>query len=148
MPPCTSAQHKRRAHARLPRIQANDYVSVVDLERVRLTKHPWSMGGGGAAELKEMLDRRGQSALQVKINLPIGRAVRIGADELFEMTEVQRRHSAAPTSDFRPYLVGESVRDWSAIPDRWVWYPYSRWSGRFLLERLPWRTPLRGRRTF
>lgn len=36
---------------------ASDYVSVVDLERGRLAKHPWSIGGG-AAELKELLDRR------------------------------------------------------------------------------------------
>ncbi|WP_157789594.1 hypothetical protein [Candidatus Microthrix parvicella] len=33
------------------------YVSVADIERSRFAKHPWSIGGGGAAELKEVLDK-------------------------------------------------------------------------------------------
>lgn len=124
------------------------YVSVVDLERVRLTKHPWSIGGGGAAELKERLDSSSQVLFREVIEPPIGRAVRIGADEAFEMTAIQLRHSAAPPADFRAYLVGEVVRDWIALPDRRVWYPYQPWSGLFLKERWAWRTHLRERRTF
>ncbi len=31
----------------------SDYVSVADTDRSRFAKHPWSIGGGGAAELKE-----------------------------------------------------------------------------------------------
>src|SRR5690606_21747643 len=31
----------------------NEFVSVTDLPRDTLGKHPWSLGGGGAAELKE-----------------------------------------------------------------------------------------------
>jgi hypothetical protein len=33
-----------------------EYLSVVDLARKRLRSHPWSIGGGGAAELKQRLD--------------------------------------------------------------------------------------------
>jgi hypothetical protein len=127
---------------------SSDYVSVVDLERSRLTKHPWSIGGGGAAELKEWLDSLAYHCLRQVINPPIGRAVRIGADEAFEMNATQVRHATAPTTDFRPYLVGEVVRDWAAAPDRHVWYPYQSWSGGFLKERWAWRTLLRERRTF
>jgi len=42
---------------------ANDYVSVVDLDRTRLYKHPWSIGGGGAADLKQTLDDAGSHLL-------------------------------------------------------------------------------------
>lgn len=39
----------------------SDYVSVVDLGRSRLHSHPWSIGGGGAAELKERLEQRSRT---------------------------------------------------------------------------------------
>ena len=34
----------------------NEFVSVTDLPRETLAEHPWSIGGGGAAELKQLLD--------------------------------------------------------------------------------------------
>jgi hypothetical protein len=34
----------------------NEFVSVVSMAREMFTQHPWSMGGGGAAELKTQLD--------------------------------------------------------------------------------------------
>jgi hypothetical protein len=34
----------------------NDYISVASTERDKLAKHPWSLGGGGAVELKELLE--------------------------------------------------------------------------------------------
>lgn len=35
----------------------SEFVSVADLPRLSFCKHPWSIGGGGASELKEWLDR-------------------------------------------------------------------------------------------
>lgn len=34
----------------------NEYISVADMTRVTFSKHPWSLGGGGAAELKDSLE--------------------------------------------------------------------------------------------
>ena len=34
----------------------NDYVSVVDQERGMYAQHPWSVGGGGATELKALIE--------------------------------------------------------------------------------------------
>ncbi len=36
------------------------YVSVADTPRATFAKHPWSIGGGGAAELKELIEERTQ----------------------------------------------------------------------------------------
>ena len=36
----------------------DEFVSVVDLDRSKLAQHPWSLGGGGAAELKDALNHR------------------------------------------------------------------------------------------
>ena len=35
------------------------FVSVADVPRARFARHPWSLGGGGAAELKELIDKAG-----------------------------------------------------------------------------------------
>src|SRR5207253_1793236 len=42
----------------------NDFVSVANVARTTLEKHPWSLGGGGAAELKELLEDRAPRRLR------------------------------------------------------------------------------------
>ena len=42
-------------------------VSVTDVARETLHRHPWSLGGGGAAELKEALDRNAGSLLRILV---------------------------------------------------------------------------------
>src|SRR5262245_22052032 len=39
------------------------FTSTADVARITFAKHPWSIGGGGAAELKEMLDDGGNEEL-------------------------------------------------------------------------------------
>jgi hypothetical protein len=34
----------------------SDFVSVADVPRATLARHPWSIGGGGASELKEVIE--------------------------------------------------------------------------------------------
>ncbi len=36
----------------------SEWVSVADTERERFGRHPWSVGGGGAVDLKELLERK------------------------------------------------------------------------------------------
>jgi hypothetical protein len=43
-----------RAHIETPGFNGR-HVSVADVSRESLRSHPWSIGGGGAAELKERL---------------------------------------------------------------------------------------------
>ena len=42
----------------------SEFVSVADSPRELFHKHPWSIGGGGAAELKEQLEKQLQSRLE------------------------------------------------------------------------------------
>lgn len=46
-----------------------EFVSVVEMERDRLAKHPWSLGGGGAAELKSKLEERAERRLDDVVEL-------------------------------------------------------------------------------
>ncbi len=40
----------------------NAFVSVVDQERGLYARHPWSVGGGGASELKELIESAARTA--------------------------------------------------------------------------------------
>lgn len=129
---------------------ASDYVSVTDLDRARLAKHPWSIGGGGAAELTEMLGSQAPRRLQSLIELPIGRSIRAGADEAFMADDVRIRHSQAGSSEFRALVVGDEVRDWHCTTSGSIWYPYETTSATsaFLKEVWPLRSVLAQRATF
>ena len=45
------------------RARMSEFVSVGDSPRELFHKHPWSIGGGGASELKEQLEERSELAL-------------------------------------------------------------------------------------
>jgi hypothetical protein len=73
-------------------------------------KHPWSIGGGGAAELKEILDEGSESRLEDFVE-DGGFMTITGDDEsLIAPRNVWSRISAPN----RPFITGESVRDWTA----------------------------------
>ena len=43
----------------------SEFVSVADVPRETFGRHPWSIGGGGAADLKERNRRRGRTILEL-----------------------------------------------------------------------------------
>lgn len=132
----------------------SEYVSVADVPRERFHKHPWSIGGGGAAELKERLEEAGNATLRDQAE-SIGFAAITAADELFVApARFWRRHSI-PSREFG---VGDVVRDWSCEPDSAVAFMYEDPPGMELrrleaLDRMgrcfwPYRTGLRNRLMF
>ena len=68
------------------------YVSVADAERQSFHRHPWSIGGGGAAELKERLDEAGREVLK-DLLADVGRTTHTGEDEAFFMPLGPLRHA-------------------------------------------------------
>lgn len=130
--------------------ESGSYVSVSDVERERFAKHPWSLGGGGAAELKHSLETSSKSALGAIAEPPIGRAVRMAQEELFLYQPgcVHRLRVAA--NEFRGLVLGEVVRDWRAEPEILAWYPYLEGTERSEMLRWlwRWRTLLGARSTF
>jgi hypothetical protein len=128
----------------------SEFVSVADSQREIFYSHPWSIGGGGASELKEWLENNSKQSLVDFIEAPIGRAVRIGEEDGFIFNQSRKQNSLRPDSEFRGYLIGENVRDWSLSFDSWVWYPYQEEShGSDMVRQLwSWRTLLANRSTF
>ncbi|MEW2475128.1 BREX-2 system adenine-specific DNA-methyltransferase PglX [Micromonospora gifhornensis] len=128
----------------------SEWVSVDDLDRTRLERHPWSMGGGGASALTEAIQTATGDVLSREIEVPVGRAIRAGADEVFMRPLNRHLRTVADRSALRPLMVGEALRDWDASPEDAIWYPYEPSLGKVGLasELWQWRHLLEERRTF
>lgn len=101
----------------------NDYVSIVGLDREGLGKHPWSLGGGGAAELKELIEERSAQRL-VDIVDDIGFASFTGLDDAFILPCDAALRLGVEEDLLRPMVIGECVRDWVSLPQEVAITPY------------------------
>ena len=84
----------------------SDFVSVSDIQRERLQKHPWSMGGGGAAELVEQLVETTQTTLG-NLVAEIGRTTHTGEDDVFYLPP-SRARTLVLDSFCVPLVIGET----------------------------------------
>lgn len=102
----------------------SEFVSVADTPRATLSKHPWSIGGGGAADLKDVIEACSPKRLS-EIAQEIGVFGMTNADEsMLAPASAFRRQSVEPAF-CRPLIVGDLVRDWSVATTDEVLFPYS-----------------------
>jgi SAM-dependent methyltransferase len=91
----------------------SEFVSVADVPRQTLNKHPWSLGGGGAAELKEVLDENAVGKLEDIAN-QVGITAVTGEDDLY-IFDNPSNANRLQVEVVRPLIVGERVRDWLIV---------------------------------
>ncbi|OXI32719.1 hypothetical protein CFB89_16670 [Burkholderia sp. AU16741] len=132
----------------------SEWVSVSDVSRDAFTSHPWTMGGGGAADLvQEIANNKSTVAKEV---VEIGYSGQTNADGVFLAKLGDFKRAGVEERYVRRFVVGDVVRDWlversnesslfpysdtdlvaiEAMPGlhRWVW---------------PYRTVLGNRATF
>ncbi|MFF3865452.1 BREX-2 system adenine-specific DNA-methyltransferase PglX [Micromonospora sp. NPDC001898] len=127
----------------------SDWVTVLSLPRDRLAAHPWSLSGGGAGDLVAALEADATKMSKL-IDLPVGRAIRAGADEAFMRPLGRKLQTSANSDALRPLLIGEAVRDWNSSPEDAIWYPYDAAldEAGLSVELWPWKAMLAARRTF
>jgi hypothetical protein len=101
----------------------NDYISVMQAERASLAKHPWSLGGGGASELKELLEERAAQRLG-EVADSIGIISFTLEDDVFLRSSDGWKRLGVPSERLRPMVVGEVIRDWSVSDPPIVFFPY------------------------
>ncbi|MCG5052484.1 MAG: BREX-2 system adenine-specific DNA-methyltransferase PglX [Myxococcales bacterium] len=101
----------------------NEYVSVAAVGRETLNAHPWSLGGGGAAELKELLEDRTATTLG-DIAGSIGIASFTLEDDAFLATADVFRRNRVPEEHTREMMIGESIRDWGVGECPVAFFPY------------------------
>jgi N-6 DNA Methylase len=131
------------------------FMSVTDSPRESFHRHPWSIGGGGAAELKEQLEEVGEQLL-AEVTNEIGFISITKADDVFVQTSRTFRRTRCEREMIRPLGVGEEVRDWSLVPGDAVIFPYDENIKTVPLSQMPhihrfmwpYRTELENRRIF
>jgi len=99
----------------------NEFVSVVDSPRSTFSRHPWSLEGGGAAELKAKIEASSAARLGSRV-ASIGRTVHTGLDDAFYVP----RHYAQTRADGAsvPLVKGEQIRDFTIVEDEHALFPY------------------------
>ena len=101
----------------------NEFISVADMDRTLFHSHPWSIGGGGAAELKERIDAQCNSVLD-SIASSIGITCFTLSDECFfiPLNELKRR--CIPPCNRKEVVVGDAIRDWNVNTYETLLFPY------------------------
>ena len=133
----------------------NHYVSVANIDRVLLASHPWSLRGGVARPLKNLIESHSTYRLD-KLQDSIGVGGISGVDEVYvDKYQSLINRAGIEKHIVRRLVVGDRVRDWylTNLPD--VVFPYHG-SGLIdiheipgLYRRLwPFRTIMGERRTF
>ncbi len=102
----------------------DEYVSVVDLDRARLHGHPWSLTGGGALDLMDLLEKAGERKLGDVVDA-IGFGAVTREDEVFLLPRPVLERTGIPLAFVRPSVRGEDLRDWSIAEAESALFPYS-----------------------
>lgn len=103
----------------------NDFVSVVDHPRERFAKHPWSLGGGGASDLRRQLELSDSKSLESFVK-EIGFGVVTREDDVFRISANVALRRGVAAEFVAPLVAGEEVRDWLIDnPVQGIW-PYDR----------------------
>jgi hypothetical protein len=101
----------------------NEFVSVTNLPRETLAKHPWSIGGGGAAELKTLLEDRADTHLEDFVTA-MGRVTHTGSDEAYFAPHGAWLRVGIPQSNIVTLVEGDTIRDWSIVTETDAIFPY------------------------
>ena len=101
----------------------SEFVSVSDVARDRFRKHPWSVGGGGAAELKALLDGEGKATLG-DLAESIGITSFTLEDDIYLLPVDAARRRSLPAEQIREMVVGETIRDWGQQTRGYAAFPY------------------------
>ena len=130
----------------------SEFVSVADTGRDVFGKHPWSIGGGGAAELREQIE--GCSTSLGATGADLGFLVITGEDNCLMLPG-----SAVARLGFDHAVSigeGDALRDWRLEPGLQVLWPYDMRGGDLPTEQVEshlrglwmYRTSLKGRKAF
>lgn len=109
----------------------SEFVSVADMERKGLAKHPWSMGGGGAADLKTTIEEATDKQLREAVAV-IGFVYMTRADDIYFTPRHTLRAKGIADAQITQNIDGNSIRDWLTVEPNTTLFPYTH-----SLEPLP-----------
>jgi methylase of polypeptide subunit release factors len=132
----------------------DEYVSIADCDRTVLSRHPWSLGGGGAADLKVAISGEGVAFREVAD--VIGSEVVTREDAAFVVGGHAAGRLGLGAELRHPLVEGDGIREWGMNAGEAIW-PYDKTSlapvqglSRAACERALWRlrSVLRNRTAF
>ncbi|WP_029008648.1 BREX-2 system adenine-specific DNA-methyltransferase PglX [Azospirillum halopraeferens] len=101
----------------------NSYIGIVDLPRSSLVQHPWSMGGGGATDLKELIERAAKQRLEDRVQ-EIGFGAVTREDDAYLVPGGVAKRLGIDSRHIKPLVQGEHVRDHVISSDMEAIWPY------------------------
>lgn len=101
----------------------SEFISAGDSARDLFHKHPWSIGGGGAAELKELLEGSTTETLSARSE-SIGITSFTLEDDVYLLPERAARRLRLGSDDVRTMVVGDVLRDWQRAESDVAVFPY------------------------
>lgn len=101
----------------------SEYISVSDTLRATFARHPWSIGGGGAAELKEIIAH--ERTLLGSIVDEIGSGAVTREDDAYLVGDKVLIRKGVANDLTRPLVEGETVRDWLIRNPEVALWPYN-----------------------
>jgi Eco57I restriction-modification methylase len=87
------------------------WVTVTSLDRSRFAKHPWTLSGGGAVQLKERIEAASAESLGVR-SLEIGFGAVTREDDAYMLGSSTLTRWRIPSKYRRPLVEGKAVREW------------------------------------
>ncbi|MBB4931687.1 hypothetical protein F4561_002507 [Lipingzhangella halophila] len=99
----------------------SEWVSVADLDRESLRSHPWSLSGGGAVGVMEVLGSPSLKPLR-EVSESIGFSTVTGFDDVYgsKSPPTAWSNQGIPV---RRFVTGDALRDWG-YGGNWIAWPY------------------------
>ncbi|CAM2856373.1 BREX-2 system adenine-specific DNA-methyltransferase PglX [Saccharomonospora xinjiangensis] len=101
----------------------SEWVSVIDLERVRLSSHSWSLTGGVSVEVFDLINRQIET-LRSRI-ASIGRTTVVGEDDAWVSPDIRTAMRKKEEDYVKVFVVGETIRDFAISRAPLIRNPYS-----------------------
>jgi hypothetical protein len=100
------------------------FISSLDMEREKFHSHPWSIGGGGASELKAKLDLNKIASLESVVDL-IGVFGMTNADDVFLADRLSFKRRKFQGNYVKKLQLGDEIRDWLETGVNFSVFPYT-----------------------
>jgi hypothetical protein len=101
----------------------DDYTSTADVPRTTFNDHPWSIGGGGAADVMEDIEGSANQTLG-ELASSIGITCFTLEDDVYILPVHAAARRRIPLDQLRQMVVGDMLRDWSSAAGDAVVFPY------------------------
>ncbi|MFA7484376.1 MAG: BREX-2 system adenine-specific DNA-methyltransferase PglX, partial [Vulcanimicrobiota bacterium] len=113
----------------------NDFITITNIEREKLHKHPWSLAGGGAGDLKDLIERSTTNTLG-ELAESIGITAVTGEDDVFVFDSPAQAERLG-IERCRTLQTGDTVRDWSNGTELTSIWPYDDELKLIDIDKLP-----------